>query len=487
VIVANGPTIFCSGNDVTLAVDNPQSGITYTWYPGGLVQSTVTVNSAGVYYVIAQNAQGCSATSALQQIEVGLPTIPTITAGSSLTFCDGDSVILTSSALNNNLWSNGDVSQSIVVYNPGTYSVVVTNVYNCTSSASVNVIVNPKPLALVTSNVAANVCAGDTIKLTSAHVGGNVWSAPGALNGATTETISYVNTVGTVSFSVTVTEASTGCKATSPIYTFKYVPSLAKPTITAAASGGKCDGTLTLTSSATTGNIWFNGATTQSITINSVTNAWVQVVASNGCISRSDDSLFQANNGSSMSLTLNQFVAPDGYFNTTDANSKDGYINLTVNGGVPSYTYVWNRDTNTIGDTYVRDLNFNANSEDLSNLDGGYYYVTVTDLYGCVAKDSILVKEPKTKFKVPDGISPNGDTHNDVYLIGSIEKYPDNHVDIYNRWGSKVFSIDGYNNADKSWRGQNNSGNDLPEGTYYVVITVNSENVTIEHYCDLKR
>jgi gliding motility-associated-like protein len=487
VIISNGPTIFCSGNDVTLAIDNPQSGITYTWYPGGLAQSTITVNSAGVYYVTAQNAQGCSATSALQQIEVGLPTIPTITASSSLTFCEGDSVILTSSSASNNLWSNGDISQAITVYNPGTYTVVVTNVFNCTSSTSVNVVVNPKPLALITSNVPTNVCSGDTIKLTSAHVGGNVWSAPGVLNGATTQTISYVNTVGSVSFSVTVTEASSGCKATSPIYTFNYVPVLSKPTITATAGGSKCDGTLTLTSSATSGNLWFNGATSQSITINSVTTAWVQVQASNGCISRSDDSLFQANNGSTMTLALDQFTAPDGIFNTTGANSNDGYINLTVNGGVPSYTYVWSRDTITKGTVFETDLSFTATTEDLTSLDGGYYFVTVTDLFGCVAKDSIFVNEPKAKFKVPDGISPNADGSNDVYIIGSIEKYPDNRVDIYNRWGSKVFSIDGYNNNDKAWKGQNNSGNDLPEGTYYVVITVNSENVTIEHYCDLKR
>jgi gliding motility-associated-like protein len=188
-----------------------------------------------------------------------------------------------------------------------------------------------------------------------------------------------------------------------------------------------------------------------------------------------------------MTLALDQFTAPDGIFNTTGANSNDGYINLTVNGGVPSYTYVWSRDTITKGTVFETDLSFTATTEDLTSLDGGYYFVTVTDLFGCVAKDSIFVNEPKAKFKVPDGISPNADGSNDVYIIGSIEKYPDNRVDIYNRWGSKVFSIDGYNNNDKAWKGQNNSGNDLPEGTYYVVITVNSENVIIEHYCDLKR
>lgn len=487
VIIANGPTIFCSGNDVTLAVDNPQSGVTYTWFPGGLVQQTITINSAGSYYVTAQNAQGCSATSALQQVEVGLPTVPTITAGSSLTFCEGDSVILTSSSPANNLWSNGDIAQSIIVYNPGTYTVVVTNVYNCTASASVNVNVNPAPLALITSNVPTNVCIGDTIKLYSAHVGGNVWSAPGALNGATTDSISYFNTTGTVSFSVTVTEASTGCKATSPTYTFNYIPRLPKPTITASSLGGKCDGTLVLTSSATTGNTWFNGQTSSSITLNTVDTVWVQVTAPNGCITRSDETIYQANSGTSMSLSLTQFYDADSIFNTTDANSMDGWIDLTVNGGVPNYTYTWSRDTNTVGTTYVRDNSFNAITEDLANLDGGYYFVTVTDQFGCTVKDSIEVKEPKLKFKVPDGISPNGDERNEVYIIGSIEKYPDNHVDIYNRWGSKVFSIDGYNNSDKVWKGQNNSGNDLPEGTYYVVIKVNSVDVTIEHYCDLKR
>jgi gliding motility-associated-like protein len=44
-------------------------------------------------------------------------------------------------------------------------------------------------------------------------------------------------------------------------------------------------------------------------------------------------------------------------------------------------------------------------------------------------------------------------------------------VEIFNRWGQKVYSQRGYNNVDKVWKGKLN-GTELPVGTYYYVITI---------------
>ncbi len=66
-------------------------------------------------------------------------------------------------------------------------------------------------------------------------------------------------------------------------------------------------------------------------------------------------------------------------YNVTCNGGQDGYIDLTVNGSVPAYNYLWNN-----GDT----------TEGLGNLGAGEYYVTITDQNGCIVADTIEVNEP---------------------------------------------------------------------------------------------
>ncbi|WCO00783.1 T9SS type B sorting domain-containing protein [Psychroserpens ponticola] len=69
--------------------------------------------------------------------------------------------------------------------------------------------------------------------------------------------------------------------------------------------------------------------------------------------------------------------------------------------------------------------------------------------------------------------SPNGDGVNDTFMIDCIETFPNNTLEIYNRWGNIVYSKKGYRN---DWNGTSNGrivineSNQLPDGTYYYVI-----------------
>jgi gliding motility-associated-like protein len=73
-----------------------------------------------------------------------------------------------------------------------------------------------------------------------------------------------------------------------------------------------------------------------------------------------------------------------------------------------------------------------------------------------------------------NALSPNG--KNDLFYIQGLECYPDNTVEIYNRWGALVFERDHYNNADRAFRGISegnitvNQKEELPDGTYYYVF-----------------
>lgn len=78
-------------------------------------------------------------------------------------------------------------------------------------------------------------------------------------------------------------------------------------------------------------------------------------------------------------------------------------------------------------------------------------------------------------------VSPNGDGKNDYFIIDNINKYPNNTVEIFNRWGIKVYETKGYDtNGDGStnvFRGFSegrvtvDKTKMLPSGTYYYVVT----------------
>ena len=70
---------------------------------------------------------------------------------------------------------------------------------------------------------------------------------------------------------------------------------------------------------------------------------------------------------------------------------------------------------------------------------------------------------------VPQIITPNGDGSNDYWIISDIDYFTENSVEIYNRWGSMVYSAGPYNN---SWNGRSTDGRVLPVGTYYYVINL---------------
>ena len=67
---------------------------------------------------------------------------------------------------------------------------------------------------------------------------------------------------------------------------------------------------------------------------------------------------------------------------------------------------------------------------------------------------------------VPNTFTPNGDGINDTWDIKNIENFPNCTVDIYNRWGEKLYSSIGY---PIPWDGKY-KGTYLPTGTYYYII-----------------
>lgn len=95
------------------------------------------------------------------------------------------------------------------------------------------------------------------------------------------------------------------------------------------------------------------------------------------------------------------------------------------------------------------------------------YTLIATNDNGCIETDSVRI-ELVEDITVYNAFSPNGDFINEYFEIDNADKYPEILVEVYNRWGSRLFYSKGYSD-EKRWDGTFN-GKDVPVGTYYYVI-----------------
>ncbi|MEH6681499.1 MAG: gliding motility-associated C-terminal domain-containing protein [Sediminicola sp.] len=75
-------------------------------------------------------------------------------------------------------------------------------------------------------------------------------------------------------------------------------------------------------------------------------------------------------------------------------------------------------------------------------------------------------------------VTPNGDGINDTFKIACVEKYPNNHLRVFNRWGGLVYEVRSYKNTwdgEANVRGAINRESKLPAGTYYYVLDLGEQ------------
>jgi len=102
------------------------------------------------------------------------------------------------------------------------------------------------------------------------------------------------------------------------------------------------------------------------------------------------------------------------------------------------------------------------------------YRLTLTGIGGCTVSDTVFIKVLKSPL-VPNAFSPNGDGINDTWRIQYLESYPGATIEVFNRYGQKVFESTGYTTE---WDGYFN-GSLLPIGTYYYIINPRNGRKTI--------
>lgn len=219
----NDATI-CYGSNATL---NVSGAATYQWSSGHQANSITVSPVDTTIYSVTGFLNGCSS-SADAAVFVIPQTILSASSQPALCFnsCNGTAVV---SVTGNTgpyqyLW-NTTPAQSVSGINnlcPGTYTVLVTDAYNCLNTASVTITQPDSLIILPFTN--PQICIGETATLTAMASGGNgnynyAWSTGNSGNSIT------VSPAVTSNYSLTVSDQN-GCESSATIFTVNVLDSL---------------------------------------------------------------------------------------------------------------------------------------------------------------------------------------------------------------------------------------------------------------------
>ncbi len=438
--VVSGSLQYCEGSSTAL---NAPVSDQYLWSNGMTTQS---VNVAeGSYYVMVTDANGCESLNSdtVEVSEFTRPDTPLITPDGPLTFWKGDSVILSSSLATSYLWSPGnETTAQITVVETGTFTVVVRDENGCQSNSSdaVVVIVNALDKPEIEASGPLSFCSGGSVQLSTAAATGYLWS-----NGETTRDIevSASGDYSLIVYNELGHESTVSDTVTVTVFPIPVISSFAEDI----SCYGRSEGSISLSVSGGTAPFvfnWSNGNTTADAAGLSAGSYNVTVTDNNSCTADTNIVLTEPE-ALHIELTVTQPGCPDSY---------DGEISAIVTGGTQPYQYSWSTGDNT---------NF------LSGLGQGTFNLTVTDANICSEEGEVTLNPVQDLcLFIPDIITPNDDGYNDVWEIPGIEYYPEAVVEIYNRWGKRIFYSEGY---EIKWDGTFND-KDLPMDSYHYIIDI---------------
>ena len=374
---AGGDTTICFGDSVVIG-GSPTAldGTTYAWTPASLTVDPSVANPnvfpsvTTTFYVITTN----DTCSGLDSVTVNVNLLPTIDAGNDVQICIDDSAQLLASGGVSYLWTPSNTLTDDTIENPMAfptdtteYIVNATDINGCASSDTVSVIVNPLPIAFAGSDVA--ICIGDTTTLTATGGLNYSWSPTDSLSNSL-NAIAQAFPIITTEYIATVTDTNGCVQSDSIVVTVNELPigdAVADVTI--------CNGDSTQLNA--TGGDTYVWAPITDLSDPNIADPWatstvttnyvVLITDLNGCTD-TDTVIVTVNNLPNISAGSDiQICIGD----TTQ---------LLVTGGD---SYLWTPETGLSNDT-----SFNPT---VSINDTMEYFVTGTDVNGCINSDTVSV------------------------------------------------------------------------------------------------
>lgn len=155
-------------------------------------------------------------------------------------------------------------------------------------------------------------------------------------------------------------------------------------------------------------------------------------------------------------VLVTPFIPPVAYAGKDTTIDEGNTITLNGSGG---NVFWWQPDTCI---KYI-----NTANPDVSPISTITYTLYTEDSHKCSSIDSVRVNVIKGEVLFfYSAFTPNHDGDNDFFYIGNVEKYPDNNLKIFNRYGKLIFNATNYLNT---WDGTY-LGNTVPTGVYYYIF-----------------
>ncbi|MFN8713874.1 MAG: SBBP repeat-containing protein [Bacteroidota bacterium] len=299
---------------------------------------------AGTYVYTVTDANGCADTSS---IIVTQPTeVSVISTGQDIA-CTGGTTVLNITGANGIAPYLGEGAFTV---SAGTYTFTITDSDGCIGTLNLTV---TEPDPLIASAASTPIfCNGGTASVTVSATGGTP---------AYSNTGTYTQTVGTYSYIVTDTN---GCADTTTITLTEPTPLVVSGSATAILCNG---GTADITISASGGTPGYVNDGTFTQTAGTYT---FYVSDENGC---EDSVIITVTEPAAVLATIVTVVDP------TTCGGTDGAIDISVGGGTPGYSYLWNTT---------------ANTEDITSLNAGNYSCSITDTNGCTGSFNVSLADP---------------------------------------------------------------------------------------------
>jgi gliding motility-associated-like protein len=454
------PGDVCFGESTTLT--GPVGATSYQWSPSGSTSQslTITPSTTITYTLVASGVCGFKQTLTHTVVVDSLPVV-SVNSGTTASICFGGSTSLSATGASTYVWSDGSTSNSINV-NPSSdtvYTVIGTNANGCKDTVSANVVVNPLPTVVASSNVIGPNCDGNTFYLISSGGTQFSWVGPNSFF-SNQQNVVFTNATTAISgtYTVTVTDAN-GCVDTGQTSIMVYQTPMAVSVSDVSTCNG---GPLVLTATGFGTVNWYSDAgltnlvqansSTYTTSIPTGTSATFYVTAtSNGCESVS------------ASATVSNYnVVANGTASVITGYTPIDVVFTNLSTGLDSLdSFFWNFGDENTANTYHAAHNYT---------EGGDYdviLVATETTSGCVDTAVInVIFEDGSELIIPNIFTPNGDGINDVFaVIGTSIKTL--HMDIYNRWGTKLYEL---NAPSSSWDGKTRSGGFASDGAYFYIL-----------------
>lgn len=220
-VMVSGNSPLCEGSTLTLRATG---GTTYAWSgPQGFVSISATpsladigLSDAGIYRVTVSNGGSCVAEA---DINIVVLDGPEVLLTSNQPLCPGNDLLLSGSGADSYNWS-GPAGFTSTVQSPiiasvdatagGTYILEGINNNGCRDTTTGNVLVYPRPLAIVTPHPDP-YCEGSDVLLQVNAASSYSWSGPGGFTSAgQSPLLADISLLAQGFYGVTVTDAN-GC------------------------------------------------------------------------------------------------------------------------------------------------------------------------------------------------------------------------------------------------------------------------------------